>query len=288
MKIQAINTNTNFKGLFTDKSAQNGGNWFMEYRPYSWESNNTGKMANKVRVDEYASTLPDNEEIFTREKEHIESSKDILGTESYYKAADGTMRRTIIQGPSMNREESLEVLNKKLNAFLKLKQATRKTLEESFAPIFTNLNKESDGYNRASQRHQESIFGRSQERARMDVHKSGILAESYEMYQNIKDYIRLIASIDNVKEKKEKNITELALINRLKESDLFIDISRRDGDKPNEALIQALKNRVAAAAKILCLPDGLISMDAILSKLDKDASVEEIVKFVERKIKLSI
>ena len=25
MKIQAINTNTNFKGLFTDKSAQNNG-----------------------------------------------------------------------------------------------------------------------------------------------------------------------------------------------------------------------------------------------------------------------
>lgn len=206
----------------------------------------------------------------------------------YCKAADGTMRRTIIQGPSMSREESLEVLNKKLNAFLKLKQATRKTLEESFAPIFTKLNKESDGYNRASQRHQESIFGRSQERARMDVHKSGILAESYKMHQNIKDYIRLIASIDDVKEKKAKNITELALINRLKESNSLIDISRRDVEKPNEALIQALKNRVAAAAKILCLPDGLISMDALLSKLDKDASVEKIVKFVERIIKLSI
>lgn len=288
MKIQAINTNTNFKGLFTDKSAQNGGNWFMEYRPYSWESNNTGKMANKVRVDEYASTLPDNEEIFTREKEHIESSKDILGTESYYKAADGTMRRTIIQGPSMNREESLEVLNKKLNAFLKLKQATRKTLEESFAPIFTNLNKESDGYNRASQRHQDSIFGRSQERARMDVHKSGILAESYEMYQNIKDYIRLMGSIDNVNAKRETIQSEVKKIGTLKEAGILIDISCRDGEKPNEALIQALKNRVAAAAKILCLPNGIISMDAILSKLDKNASVEEIVKFVERKIKLSI
>ena len=51
MKIQAINTNTNFKGLFTDKSAQNNGNWRMEYQPYSWESNNTGKMANKERID---------------------------------------------------------------------------------------------------------------------------------------------------------------------------------------------------------------------------------------------
>ena len=48
MKIQAINTNTNFKGLFTDKSAQNNGNWRMEYRrtagkaiiPEKWQIKN--------------------------------------------------------------------------------------------------------------------------------------------------------------------------------------------------------------------------------------------------------
>ena len=39
MKINAIN-NTNFKGLFTNKSSQNGGNWKMEYSPYAWESRN--------------------------------------------------------------------------------------------------------------------------------------------------------------------------------------------------------------------------------------------------------
>ena len=70
MRIQAINTNTNFKGLFTNKSNENGGNWKMEYQPYSWEKNadgDIGYMANKERVDVYASRLPDNEEIFTRE-----------------------------------------------------------------------------------------------------------------------------------------------------------------------------------------------------------------------------
>ena len=39
MKINAIN-NTNFRGLFTDKSSQNGSNWKMEYSPYAWESPN--------------------------------------------------------------------------------------------------------------------------------------------------------------------------------------------------------------------------------------------------------
>ena len=65
MKINAIN-NTNFRGLFTDKTAQNGGNWRMEYSPYSWESNNSSKMANKKKIDVYASSLPDNEEIYTK------------------------------------------------------------------------------------------------------------------------------------------------------------------------------------------------------------------------------
>ena len=92
MKIQAINTNTNFKGLFTDKSAQNNGNWRMEYQPYSWESNNTGKMANKERIDIYANMLPDNEEIYTKNKGYYaETSGDILGTTSYYKTYDGRM-----------------------------------------------------------------------------------------------------------------------------------------------------------------------------------------------------
>ena len=77
MKINAIN-NTNFKGLFTNKSSQNGGNWRMEYSPYAWESKNgweiDSKMANQSGIDIFGTCLPDNEKIYT-EKNGKKSAK---------------------------------------------------------------------------------------------------------------------------------------------------------------------------------------------------------------------
>ena len=71
MKINAI-TNTSFKGLFTDRTQENNGNWRMEYRPYSWEN----KMVPKTKIDVFSSVLPTNEEIYIGGGQR-ESSKDI-------------------------------------------------------------------------------------------------------------------------------------------------------------------------------------------------------------------
>ena len=148
MKIQAIN-NTNFKGLFTDASGINGGNWRMEYSPYSWESNNTGKMANQTDIDVYAKNLPDNDKIYTYDlSTRRKSARDILGTEFYFENADGKMRRTITEVPEMNREDSLRVLDKKLGIFLEDKQKLRAELEGTVAPKSKAFFEESSGYDK--------------------------------------------------------------------------------------------------------------------------------------------
>ena len=119
MKINAIN-NTNFRGLFTDKSSQNGGNWKMEYSPYAWESPNgynLSKMDTQRDIDIFGTVLPDNEKIYT-ENYNRKSAKDILGTEFYYETYDGRVRKTITEVPAMNREDSLRVYNSKLQKFL--------------------------------------------------------------------------------------------------------------------------------------------------------------------------
>ena len=282
MKIQAVNTS--FKGLFTDKSAQNGGNWYMEYRPYSWESNNTGKMAPKAHVDEFASTLPDNEEIFTRGTIHTESSKDILGTESYYKAENGTMRRKITEAPAMNREESLKVLDKKLAAFLELKQATRDSIEASFAPLYTNINQSQRQYENASERYHESFFGRNSAKEVMDQQHSNVMIASLNMYDRVKKYTKLMGSIDDVNAKRKTIQEKIKLIGDLRESGHLVDISRRDIINPNEALVQTLKNMREAMQKFVCLPNETIPIAAILEKLGKNASVKDIIMFIETRM----
>ena len=265
MKIQAINTNTNFKGLFTDKSAQNNGNWRMEYQPYSWESNNTGKMANKERIDIYANMLPDNEEIYTKNKGYYaETSGDILGTTSYYKTYDGRMRRTIDEMPSMNREDSLKVLDKKLGKFLEQKQELRKELEANFDRQTLAIRSSSDNYNIASYELDNTFWTKKNIKNNMDNAARELKNNADIMYQNSQNYIKLMGSIDAVRQTKENGQKEIKQLEELRKSGKLIDISRRDIPNPNEALKQALADISAAAGKFLCLPHKLMSMEEVL------------------------
>ena len=152
MKINAI-SNTNFRGLFTDKSAQNGGNWKMEYSPYAWESKQgwviDSKMANQSDIDVFGTCLPDNEKIYT-EKNGRKSAKDILGTEFYYEYQDGKVRKTITEVPAMNREESLRVYNGKLQKFLGMKEEKAESIKKTVSDSVKKLeNEPADFYERA-------------------------------------------------------------------------------------------------------------------------------------------
>lgn len=293
MKIQAINTNTNFKGLFTDKSAQNNGNWRMEYQPYSWESNNTGKMANKERIDIYANMLPDNEEIYTKNKGYYaETSGDILGTTSYYKTYDGRMRRTIDEMPAMNREDSLKVLDKKLGKFLEQKQELRKELEANFDRQTLAIRSSSDNYNIASYELDNTFWTKKNIKNNMDNAARELKNNADIMYQNSQNYIKLMGSIDAIRQTKENGQKEIKQIEELKKSGKLIDISRRDIPNPNEALKQALADIRAAAGKFLCLPHKLMSMDEILKIVNprnlSSGYNNEIISHVEKLIKRTV
>jgi hypothetical protein len=293
MKIQAINTNTNFKGLFTDKSAQNNGNWRMEYQPYSWESNNTGKMANKERIDIYANMLPDNEEIYTKNKGYYaETSGDILGTTSYYKTYDGRMRRTIDEMPAMNREDSLKVLDKKLGKFLEQKQELRKELEANFDRQTLAIRSSSDNYNIASYELDNTFWTKKNIKNNMDNAARELKNNADIMYQNSQNYIKLMGSIDAVRQTKENGQKEIKQIEELRKSGKLIDISRRDIPNPNEALKQALADIRAAAGKFLCLPHKLMSMDEILKIVNprnlSSGYNNEIMHHIEKLIKRTV
>ncbi len=293
MKIQAINTNTNFKGLFTDKSAQNNGNWRMQYQPYSWESNNTGKMANKERIDIYANMLPDNEEIYTKNKGYYaETSGDILGTTSYYKTYDGRMRRTIDEMPAMNREDSLKVLDKKLGKFLEQKQELRKELEANFDRQTLAIRSSSDNYNIASYELDNTFWTKKNIKNNMDNAARELKNNADIMYQNSQNYIKLMGSIDAVRQTKENGQKEIKQIEELRKSGKLIDISRRDIPNPNEALKQALADIRAAAGKFLCLPHKLMSMDEILKIVNprnlSSGYNNEIMHHIEKLIKRTV
>lgn len=293
MKIQAINTNTNFKGLFTDKSAQNNGNWRMEYQPYSWESNNTGKMANKERIDIYANMLPDNEEIYTKNKGYYaETSGDILGTTSYYKTYDGRMRRTIDEMPAMNREDSLKVLDKKLGKFLEQKQELRKELEANFDRQTLAIRSSSDNYNIASYELDNTFWTKKNIKNNMDNAARELKNNADIMYQNSQNYIKLMGSIDAVRQTKENGQKEIKQIEELRKSGKLIDISRRDIPNPNEALKQALADIRAAAGKFLCLPHKLMSMEEVLKIVNprnlSSGYDNEIMHHIEKLIKRTV
>lgn len=293
MKIQAINTNTNFKGLFTDKSAQNNGNWRMEYQPYSWESNNTGKMANKERIDIYANMLPDNEEIYTKNKGYYaETSGDILGTTSYYKTYDGRMRRTIDEMPAMNREDSLKVLDKKLGKFLEQKQELRKELEANFDRQTPAIRSSSDNYNIASYELDNTFWTKKNIKNNMDNAARELKNNADIMYQNSQNYIKLMGSIDAVRQTKENGQKEIKQLEELRKSGKLIDISRRDIPNPNEALKQALADIRAAAGKFLCLPHKLMSMEEVLKIVNprnlSSGYNNEIMHHIEKLIKRTV
>ena len=281
MKIQSINSNTNFRGLFTDKSSQNNGNWLMEYEPYCWECKNTGKMAPKERIDIFAASLPDNEEIFLENvnrlnrgyTEHYnEISKDIFGTESYYKKSDNTMRSTITERPAMNRENSLGVLYDKLGRFLQMKRESRNSTEIDINKANAGVKKASEDYDIWSNEFDKGFFSRNQSREEiksiMSARNCNMKKYSDTMYNKAMDYVKLTKSIDSVEALRKSVMAEKKQLEELRKSGKLVDISVGTGENSNAALKQALVDIQSATKKFLCLPNKLVSMQEILRAIN--------------------
>ena len=312
MRVQAINTNTNFKGLFTDKSSQNGGNWKMEYQPYSWEKNEAGeigRMANKQMVDVYASSLPDNEEIYRKNATiygtYSEYSDDIFGTRSYYRSEDGKMRRTIDEKPALNREKSLEVLSKKYERFLDLKQYENQNLAYNSSNMKIQVDNASKRYDEASAKQLEGYnYGqgfmqksdglRIMNNARTDMDSAKYVMKNCTdaLFNQTEEHKRLTTSIFNTYANKEKITKELNQLKELRESGKLIDISSRTIENPNAPLVAALQNIRAAAEKFICLPHKIMSMGEIIKQVNPRAIEggynEQIVRYVENIIRKGV
>lgn len=289
MKINAIN-NTNFKGLFTNKSSQNGGNWKMEYSPYAWESRNwynLSKMDIQRDIDIFGTVLPDNEKIYT-DKYGRKSAKDILGTEFYYEQ-DGKIRKTITEVPAMNRENSLKVYNRKLQKFLEMKSQKMDAIAEAirnipngFYDMSSKFNERADDIKKMYIRRVYSLEG-----------SSDVMSEQYNKMRNsamnavdqFETYKNLNESKDYVKNHIAENDKEIALLSEKRKAGKLIDISRRDIYDPNKKFWEALQNMKEAADKFVALPHKTISVKEILKKIGdgvKKADIpNEAIRYVD-------
>lgn len=289
MNIQAIN-NTNFRGLFIDKSRQNNGEWKMEYSPYSWEKKNPNEfgMAPQTDLDIMTGKLPDNEKIYTtnhryeqgywcvveRPEYGREECKDILGTEFYYKNFESKkMRNRIDEIPAMNREDSLVTLNNKLSSFWYMKKQELDEIKKSFKPDKELLDYASDRFDFHSKDFDCGIFDGYEYSERdnkkyMVEQKNKIVKSADSIYDNINKYIILRDSADAVKSQITENTKEIKLLKEARESGRLIDISRRFlVNDPNKALWDAMHDFNGVQNKIVALPNMTIAAKDILKAI---------------------
>ncbi len=289
MKINAIST-TNFKGLFTDKTAQNNGNWLMEYSPYSWEKNNTSKMAIKEKIDVFSDHLPDNEEIYTKFSEDSENSKDIFGTESYYKHSDGKMRTVITEVPAMNREESLKVQNRKLDVFLEMKNNKYQSIKSGLNNTISDVYESGSIYKRYADDIPLGFFSSQYDRVEavnaMNNEFDKVSAAAIKTYQDFQRYDQLRESADAVYKTQAKNTKEISLLQNLRKSGALIDISRRDLRNPDLALDELFNHSLETIkTKFVCLPHKLISIGEIMKMMGRAAELPTNKAFILSYIK---
>ena len=283
MRINAINNQRTFKGLFIDRSKENGGNWKMEYRPYSWELED-GKpvMQNKKKINYQAPKLPNNEENFFINSNNVEVSQDIFGTTSYYKCPpernNGKMRSRIDVGMPMNREESLNVYLKKMEKFNKDKRSMLTHELKSpvdFTPVMIAYENEfKDALSRYN--NDRGIFGGVKtENVSNMVNKTKLLYErAKELYKNAMRYINVSETIPQT----EKEITqikkELSLIEQAKKDKNYIDINNRSINNADEPLIKYLDEMVLSGKpvseynKLIALPASTRWLKDIFSSLN--------------------
>lgn len=305
MKIQAINNNT-FKGLFTDKSKQNNNEWLMEYRPYSWELDkytSRPKMELKEHVDIKANKLPDNEEIYTKAYgSEPERSKDILGTESYYKypsyIMNGKMRSTITVKEPLNREDSLKVYLEKMNKF-----RTKKEQEQKILGNLSNydIDKNYKTFREYSNAYEEAFFSHRDEKNGMDNSAKRLHESANKLFKQATAYVNMTESLKETDKTINEIKIELDTIDKAKKEGKVIDISIRSGEDPDAPLKNYVANKtyddVLNENFLLILPAiairfkdmiGKLSNNGAFYKNNQKAFADNLVQYAKSHIKNAI
>lgn len=309
MKINAIN-NTNFKGLFVDKSTENGGNWRMEYYPYSWEIKASGPygtyygMSNQKDVDILADNLADNEKIYTNNSDGYYSRcgrdfcKDILGTEFYFSDyTNNVARKAITEMDAMSLEDSLRVKIEKLSKFLAMKQDEKKTRETSFNTSEQEITSKDADFKSASADYDKGYWDRSYTKDKYKNDMNSTHRDSMKIidrtFNNLKEYFKLTESIPSIINLRQKLTEEADKLTRAREEGNLIDISRRTIYDPNKSLWEAIQEMIRTktletSKKLVALPHRSISLQEIIkaigSKVKGPDASGEIIKYVDKLI----
>lgn len=294
MKIEPI-ANTNFRGLFVDKTSQNQGNWRMEYHPYSWENQNTSTMSNKEKINIFAGNLPDNEEIYKVGQR--ESSSDILGTESYYyDKSTSRMRSKIDVMPAMTREESLRVKHKKLDKFIELKENLKYILSRDIEAVYAQAQQSSSNYDSYATDFDRGFWSSARtskdNKNLMDAAKSDIMDDMQTLYIKSKQHFELDSSINAVKMAQKHYAAEIEELEQARKENMLIDISRRNVNDANQPLLFALRTLKTYTDKLVVLPNKIVSLKEfadILAKHNVNITVKsEVEKYIDLLIKSKV
>ena len=296
MRINSIQNN-NFQGKYIDRSNQNGGFWYMEYKPYSWESGNTSKMEQKQRLNVLAEELPNNEEIHSTTKSPgfvfgRESSKDLLGTEFAYNHCTEFLqeeKNEVVPVKAMNLEDSLKVQNEKYEKFLVLKQIAKSKLESLFFISNGDISKSHDKFLNSSKEYDNHFIKTKQRKSVLDKNELELAQKALKLSKSIVEYMQLNTSIKSVEEKKQKNLEILQQIEEAKNNDNLIDISRRDVKNPNKQLYIAMQNAEKFVNQVIALPHKIVSVKEVISlcgqNIESTEFSQRFLSFVDKLIK---
>ena len=291
MKLLPVANRINFKGLFTDKSRENHGQWKMEYQPYSWEMKNSREygMSNQVDFDIFAKELPDNEKIFRRQVfKNIFNTQsiymdchDILCTKFYYNNVNsGSARDRIDEMKAMNLEDSLRVRDKKLAKFIELKEAKQQELKAMVEKEFKNFKVEEKKFEEATSDFHEDLSSRirskSSNKEIMDSSYRNMSGNVLFIKGGFDDYLRLENSKEAVKKLRESGQAMIRELETAREEGKLIDISRRDIYDPNKLLWQIMHDVKLAAGKLVALPHRTISVNELLKMIGSNVKEADI------------
>lgn len=257
MKINSIQ-NTNFRGLFVDKTKENNGKWKMEYYPYSWETAKINsetydakvtEMAKKEKIDITAAKLPWNEEIYVAETSRSPRiSKDILGTVSYYEYPQdimmGEFRKKIDEKEPMNLEESLKVSVQKHKIFKEMKNEEMSKIAEKISSDKAELMKLFDKYFQYSYEQEKLFSFLSDARSNMDSTIGDLKSKLFWAYDNINKYVKIASSLKELDKYIQFQESELEKIAEKKKTGDIIDISIRHQHDPNKPLYDAVNKLI--------------------------------------------
>lgn len=286
MKVLPINR-LNFKGELIDTSKD--GIWSVKYRPYSWEKPDDFFINNSKSFSLTDTKLPDNEWMLGKTEGPRVYKTDILGTALDYQERLCSDTRTVVPvnevGPSMNLEESLIVLEKKLRAFLGLKEKAMLDLKKEISETRSEFPKISHKHwifasdiDRPWGRHEYRKSSRKEKVNQYfrEMHFSAVdITEKFELYAKFAESQKPIwQKISWIK-------TQLQAIRDAKATDSLIDISRRDVENPNGPLKEALGCIENARGKLVALPEKTIPVADIIKAIGKDITIENAIKFVE-------